>query len=169
MSSPSLPLPSHALVDEPPKQIPLLRKLLLLLILCFSQMLDSFSMSSVFSALPVLEQSLNLTTSQGVWIISGNQLTFASTLLIVRLVVLCCTEHLPIRIHRADESAMSMALVSLVIIPYINGPNRTIGLPFVGGVTALGLLSLGAGFVNNKLVLIVLRSLSGIGKNTCTT
>ena len=116
MSSPSLPSPSDALVvDEPPKQIPLLRKLLLLLILCFSQILDSFSMSSVFSALPVLEQSLHLTTSQGVWIISGNQLTFASTLLIVRLVVLCCTEHLPIRIHRADESAMSMALVSLMI------------------------------------------------------
>jgi len=109
------PSPSHALVDEPPKQIPLLRKLLLLLILCFAQILDAFSISSVFSALPVLEESLNITTSQGVWIVSGNQLTFASTLLIVRLVVLCCTEHLPIHIHRAGGSAMSMALVSSAI------------------------------------------------------
>lgn len=78
----ALPSPSHALVDEAPKQIPLVRKLLLLLILCLAQILDSFSISSVFSALPVIEKSLNIPTSQGVWIISGNQLTFASTLLI---------------------------------------------------------------------------------------
>ncbi|KIM64435.1 hypothetical protein SCLCIDRAFT_1167150 [Scleroderma citrinum Foug A] len=128
MSSLSLPSPSHALVDEAPKQIPLVRKLLLLLILCLAQILDSFSISSVFSALPVIEKSLNIPTSQGVWIISGNQLTFASTLLIS---------------GRISD---------------VYGPR----LPFVGGVTALGLLSLGAGFVNNKLVLIVLRSLSGI-------
>lgn len=95
MSSLSLPSPSHALVDEASKQIPLVRKLLLLLILCFAQILDSFSISSVFSALPVLEKSLNIPTSQGVWIISGNQLTFASTLLIVRLVALCCYQTLP--------------------------------------------------------------------------
>ncbi|KAI6122316.1 major facilitator superfamily domain-containing protein [Pisolithus croceorrhizus] len=33
---------------------------------------------------------------------------------------------------------------------------------FIGGVSTLGLISLGAGFVNSKIVLIVLRALSGI-------
>lgn len=89
MSSTTLELPTISVGDEPPRQIPLVRRLLLLSIFCFAQFLDSFSMSTVFSAVPVLERSLNITTSQGVWIVSGNQLTFASTLLIVRLAVLC--------------------------------------------------------------------------------
>lgn len=35
---------------------------------------------------------------------------------------------------------------------------------FIGGVAVLGILSIGAGFVTNKIPLIVLRALSGIGK-----
>ena len=34
---------------------------------------------------------------------------------------------------------------------------------FIGGVAALGVLSIGAGFVTSKIPLIVLRALSGIG------
>ncbi|KAI6013927.1 hypothetical protein BKA83DRAFT_2171880 [Pisolithus microcarpus] len=39
-------------------------------------------MSTVFAAMPVLERSLRITTSQSVWIVSAYQLTFASTLLV---------------------------------------------------------------------------------------
>ncbi|KAL4065541.1 major facilitator superfamily domain-containing protein [Scleroderma yunnanense] len=120
--------PDHTLVEESSRQLPLVRKLLLLLVLCFAQFLDAFSMSTILVAVPVLERSMGMTASQGVWIVSGNQLTFASTLLVS---------------GRISD---------------VYGPR----LPFIGGVTALGLLSLGAGFVNNKLALIVLRSLSGI-------
>lgn len=59
---------------------------------------------------------------------------------------------------------MSTVPVSSIYHTYINRPNRAIGLPFIGGITMLGLFSLGAGFVNNKIALIVLRALSGIGK-----
>ncbi len=35
---------------------------------------------------------------------------------------------------------------------------------FIGGVFALGFISLGAGFAASKIPLIVLRALSGVGK-----
>ena len=35
---------------------------------------------------------------------------------------------------------------------------------FVAGLSFLGILSVGAGFVNNKIAIIVLRTVMGIGK-----
>ena len=37
---------------------------------------------------------------------------------------------------------------------------------FIGGVSVLGILSVGAGFVTSKIPLIVLRALSGIGMSS---
>lgn len=85
-------------------------------------------MSTVFAAMPALEQSLHVTTSQSVWIVSAYQLTFASTLLVS---------------GRVSD---------------VYNPKFT----FAGGIFALGLISLGAGFANSKVILIVLRGLSGI-------
>ncbi|KAG6333204.1 hypothetical protein ID866_5886 [Astraeus odoratus] len=85
-------------------------------------------MSTVFSAMPAIEKSMHISTSQSVWIVSAYQLTFASTLLI-------------------------SGRISDVYNPRF---------AFVGGVSGLGLISIGAGFVNSKVGLIVLRGLSGI-------
>jgi hypothetical protein len=39
---------------------------------------------------------------------------------------------------------------------------------FIGGISALGLLSVAAGFVNDKIPIIILRALIGIGKTEAT-
>ncbi|KAG1718342.1 major facilitator superfamily domain-containing protein, partial [Suillus occidentalis] len=60
----------------------LTRRLILLVIFCLAQFLDSFNNSALFSAIPALEVSMGMTESQSTWIISAFQLTFASFLLI---------------------------------------------------------------------------------------
>jgi hypothetical protein len=45
--------------------------------------LDTFSNSSLFSAIPPISQELGISNSNSVWLLSGYQLTFASLLLIV--------------------------------------------------------------------------------------
>ncbi|KAI6010694.1 major facilitator superfamily domain-containing protein [Pisolithus orientalis] len=118
----------HTVENQSPDQLPLTRRLLLLSLFCLAQFLDAFNMSTVFAAMPALEQSLHVTTSQSVWIVSAYQLTFASTLLVS---------------GRVSD---------------VYNPKFT----FAGGIFALGLISLGAGFANSKVILIVLRGLSGI-------
>ena len=71
------------MVDAHPKRFSLTRKLVLLLMFCFAQFLESFNNSALFPAIPALEVSMGITQSQSPWIISGFQLTFASFLLIV--------------------------------------------------------------------------------------
>lgn len=84
-----LPLPSlspaETLVDCEPKKLSLTRRLILLIIFCLAQFLDSFNNSALFSAIPAIEVSMGMTESQSTWIISAFQLTFASFLLIVRV------------------------------------------------------------------------------------
>ncbi|KAJ7215948.1 major facilitator superfamily domain-containing protein [Mycena pura] len=58
------------------------RKILILLLLCFSFFLDSISGSSLFTAIPVISTQLNIPNSQSVWILSAYQLTFSALLLI---------------------------------------------------------------------------------------
>ncbi|KAF9242847.1 major facilitator superfamily domain-containing protein [Melanogaster broomeanus] len=95
---------------------------------CLAQFLDAFNNSALFSAIPVLEESMGITGSESVWVISAFQLTFASFL-----------------------------LISGRISDVYNTKNA-----FLGGVSALGLLSVGAGFVNHKITIIILRALIGI-------
>jgi hypothetical protein len=73
--------------DGKPKGLSLARRLVLLFIFCIAQILDVFNGSALFSALPVLEISTGMTESQSTWIISAFQLTFASFLLIVRVLI----------------------------------------------------------------------------------
>ncbi|KIK81637.1 hypothetical protein PAXRUDRAFT_748221 [Paxillus rubicundulus Ve08.2h10] len=121
--------PTETLIHEPPKKLPLSRKLVLLSMLSVTRFLDSFNNSALFSAIPALEGSMGITESESVWIISAFQLTFASSLLIS---------------GRISD---------------IYNPKKA----FIGGVSALGLLSVAAGFVNDKIPIIILRALIGIG------
>jgi hypothetical protein len=75
--------PAETLVDHEPQNFSLTCRLILLVIFCLAQFLDSFNNSALFSAIPALEVSMGMTESQSTWIISAFQLTFASFLLIV--------------------------------------------------------------------------------------
>jgi len=83
---PLLPLsPAGTLVDGEPKGLSRTRKLVLLVIFCLVQFLDDFNNSALFSAIPALDISMGMTESQSIWILSASQLTFASFLLVVRV------------------------------------------------------------------------------------
>ncbi|THU85952.1 MFS general substrate transporter [Dendrothele bispora CBS 962.96] len=57
------------------------RKSLLLAVFCFAQFLDTFNNSSLFSAIPRISDSLDITNANSVWLLSAYQLTFAAFLL----------------------------------------------------------------------------------------
>lgn len=59
------------------------RRLTLLFLFCLAMFLDSFNLTALFTAIPVLKERFNLDESQSSWIISGFQLTYAAFLLIV--------------------------------------------------------------------------------------
>ncbi|KAH7929188.1 MFS general substrate transporter [Leucogyrophana mollusca] len=120
--------PAETLVDGVPKRLSLAKKLVLLTMFCLAQFLDSFNNSALFSAIPALEVSMNMTESQSTWIMSAFQLTFASFLLISGRI--------------AD----------------VYNPKTS----FITGVSGLGLISVGAGFVKDKIVIIILRALIGM-------
>ncbi|OSD00393.1 MFS general substrate transporter [Trametes coccinea BRFM310] len=121
--------PAQTLVDgRVPQKYSPVRRYVLLLIFCLAQFLDAFNNSALFSAIPSLVISLDMSEAESTWIISAFQLTFASFLLI-------------------------SGRISDVYNPKY---------AFIGGVSVLGIFSIGAGFVNSKIPLIVLRALSGI-------
>ncbi|OJA11344.1 hypothetical protein AZE42_04924 [Rhizopogon vesiculosus] len=124
--------PAGTLVDDHPKELPLFRKIVLLVLFCFAQFLDVFNTSAIFSALPALDISMDMTESQSTWMISAFQLTFASFL-----------------------------LISGRISDVYNPKNV-----FIGGVAVLGVISLCAGFVDNKVPMIICRALIGIGEHS---
>ncbi|KAG9312486.1 major facilitator superfamily domain-containing protein [Chiua virens] len=139
------PSPPATLVEEPLKRLSFARKLTLLLMFCFAQFLDSFNNSALFPAIPALENSMGITQSQSAWIISAFQLTFASFLLIVCPIVFS--------LATLSNSRWKSGRISDVYNPKIT---------FISGVFSLGILSVGAGFVDNKIVIIMLRSFMGI-------
>jgi len=59
------------------------RKIVLLLLFCLSQFLDSFNISALFLAIPAIATGTGLNNSQSVWLNSAYQLSFAALLLIV--------------------------------------------------------------------------------------
>jgi MFS family permease len=85
-SSHVLASPAETLAGEPSKQLSLTHKLVLLLMFCFAQFLEAFNNAALVPAIPTLMRSMGITGSQSAWILSAFQLTFASFLLIVRLV-----------------------------------------------------------------------------------
>ncbi|KIK37511.1 hypothetical protein CY34DRAFT_15658 [Suillus luteus UH-Slu-Lm8-n1] len=68
--------------DEGPKRLSVARKLVLLLMFCLSQFMDTFSTTSLLSAIPTLETSMGMNEAQSTWVISAFRLTFSSFLLI---------------------------------------------------------------------------------------
>ncbi|GBE85688.1 Cephamycin export protein [Sparassis crispa] len=118
--------PAQTLVDgRVPPKYSTFRRYFLLLIYCCAQFLDAVNNCALYSAIPSLVISLNISESQSTWIISAFQLTFASFLLI-------------------------SGRVSDVYSPK---------LVFTAGIAALGAISIGAGFVHDKITLIILRAL----------
>ncbi|OJA15219.1 hypothetical protein AZE42_10238 [Rhizopogon vesiculosus] len=113
-----------------PKELPLSRKIVLLVIFCLAQSLGYYNGSSLFSALPALDISMDMTESQSTWLVSAFQLTFASFLLIS---------------GRISD---------------VYNPKNVL----IGGVASLGVISLCAGFVDNKVPMIICRALMGIGE-----
>ena len=59
------------------------RKAFLLVVICFSTFLDTFSNSALFSAIPPICQQLGISNSDSVWLQSGYQLTFSALMLMV--------------------------------------------------------------------------------------
>ncbi|CDO68542.1 hypothetical protein BN946_scf184998.g39 [Trametes cinnabarina] len=75
--------PAQTLVDgRIPQRYSPVRRYVLLLIFCLAQFLDAFNNSALFSAIPSLVISLDMSEAESTWIISAFQLTFASFLLI---------------------------------------------------------------------------------------
>ncbi|KAG1718127.1 major facilitator superfamily domain-containing protein [Suillus paluster] len=74
--------PAETRVEYEPKGLSCTRRLILLVMFCLAQFLDSFNNSALFSAIPAIEVSMGMAESQSTWIISAFQLTFASFLLI---------------------------------------------------------------------------------------
>ncbi|OBZ72813.1 putative MFS-type transporter EfpA [Grifola frondosa] len=127
--------PAQTLVDgKLPQRLSTFRRYVLLLIFCLAQFLDAFNNSALFSAIPSLVIALDMSESESTWIISAFQLTFASFLLI----------------------AVVDAYDTMMVLTF------STELAFIFGVAVLGFISVGAGFVNDKVTLIVLRALSGI-------
>ncbi|TDL21965.1 MFS general substrate transporter [Rickenella mellea] len=58
------------------------RKILLLIIFCFAQYLDTFSSSALLASIPPISAALNISNNEAVWLISAYQLTFAALLLV---------------------------------------------------------------------------------------
>ncbi|KAG2354478.1 major facilitator superfamily domain-containing protein [Suillus spraguei] len=77
--SPLLPLSTN--IHEP-QRLSLARKLILLVMFCLTQFIDTLSMSALLSAIPALEASMGMTEIQSIWVFSGFRLTFSSFLLI---------------------------------------------------------------------------------------
>ncbi|KAG2352724.1 major facilitator superfamily domain-containing protein [Suillus spraguei] len=77
--SPLLPLSTN--IHEP-QRLSLARKLILLVMFCLTQFIDTLSMSALLSAIPALEASMGMTEIQSTWVFSGFRLTFSSFLLI---------------------------------------------------------------------------------------
>ena len=44
--------------------------------------------------------------------------------------------------------------------------NELTEISFIGGMSSLGVISLFAGFIENKILIIVVRALSGIGEHS---
>jgi hypothetical protein len=113
---------------------------------------------------------LDLTGSQGAWLFAAYQATFASFLLVVSTNYTRFGHSLTLDSRafcRAEESATYIVQVSQIQIlrrfDYIHAKS-SIEPIFIAGNIILGVMSLGAGFVHNKIGLLVLRGFSGIGE-----
>jgi MFS family permease len=68
--------------DDGPGSLSSLRRYTLLAVFCLAQLIDAMSGSAIFSALPTVQADLDMSDTEGVWLISAFSLTFASFLLL---------------------------------------------------------------------------------------
>jgi hypothetical protein len=59
-----------------------LRRYALLAVFCLAQLIDAMSGTAIFSALPTVQDDLDMSDVEGIWLISAFSLTFASFLLL---------------------------------------------------------------------------------------
>ncbi|KAI0804557.1 major facilitator superfamily domain-containing protein [Irpex lacteus] len=104
------------------------RRYFLLAIFCSAQFLDAVNNTALFSTIPAIAESLDMTPDESTWIISAFSLMFSSFL-----------------------------LISGRISDVYNAKHT-----FVGGLIGLASMCLIAGFIRQKIVLIILRALAGI-------
>ncbi|KAG8735157.1 hypothetical protein FRC10_010912 [Ceratobasidium sp. 414] len=117
-------------------QLPSVQKNVLLAIFCLGQFLDIMNTSAMLPALPATSATVGLTESDSVWLFAAYQATFAGFLLIL------------------GGSRQQSGRIS-----DIYGPKPA----FIAGSLFFGATSLGAGFISNRIALLVLRALQGIG------
>jgi len=82
------------LANDPLAELSAARKIVLLLLFCLSQFLDTFNTAALFSAIPAIATSTGLNNSQSVWLNSAYQLSFAALLLIVSFLPSCSLHQL---------------------------------------------------------------------------
>ncbi|TFY61732.1 hypothetical protein EVG20_g6946 [Dentipellis fragilis] len=119
------------------------RRYSLLILFCLAQFVDTFNISALYPAIPTLAVALGMSTAESTWIMSAYSLTFAAFLLIRRVFVKYIS--FPVLIGEDPDRRMYIAEYAFII-----------------GTASLGIISLGAGFLNSKIPLIVLRALYGI-------
>jgi MFS family permease len=124
------------------------RKLVLLVLFCIAQFLDIFNISALFSAIPTLRNDLGFDESGATWLTSAYQLTFASFLLISGKIV-----------DVYDPSKLTRIFFKLGRLAWLMFLSEK---SFIAGIAVLGLISLGAGFLDAQIPLIVLRALEGL-------
>jgi MFS family permease len=122
------------------------RKYSLLVVFCFVQFVDAFSFSSLFAALPHVQEELKMTAGETSWVISAFQLTFASFLLLSGRLsdVTNPSKFVQLFLHAAIK-----------LEPYSE-------YTFVVATASIGCISIATGFLESKIPFIVFRAIAGI-------
>lgn len=124
------------------------RKCGLVFIFCLAQFMDAFNISSVIPAIPAISHDLSMKPNETMWLFAAYGATFAAFLLIVSCVLRLASRTVAER-HFGQSGRISD----------VYHPKPT----FIVGASLLGVMSLGAGFVRNKVGMFALRAGSGIG------
>lgn len=135
-------------VVSPPAPYPQWLKIVLLIAFSIASFLDVAGISTLFSAVPVLSADLGLTGNQGVWLLSAYQLTLSSFLLLAGRMT---------DIYNPSISTFPQCILDLVADTFDISEHL-----FTIGLVGLGLFSLIAGFLRDKIGIIILRAISGI-------
>lgn len=142
--------PPHCLATNLDPVLSTTQRYSLLLLFSLANFVDSFNSSGLFSALPELKETFDMTEGEAVWLISATQLTFASFLLISGRI--------------SDVYNPSAFFYRFFHCGLADTKDHVAEIAFIAGIGSLGVISIAAGFMTSKIPLIILRALSGIGK-----
>ena len=153
--------------DSPRVRISNARRYFLFCMFCVANLLDSYNLNALFTGLPALKVAFGLDEAEASWVMSAFALTYAAFMLIVSSVRLLASHCISLTSdttsRRADVSVMCTIPVSRpsTLLP-VHTTDHSPEPSFVVGVFFLGTLSLVAGFVKDKIGLIILRAVCGI-------